>query len=450
MRRTVRLAFVVVLAGIALAAPGELWGAISGDRGWSDDGTRYGFCSAAIPPDAPDGCLFFDRRTLEWVEVGRREALQLWQVWRPPMVSVADEPLLPVFPLDDSDFEEGAVSLNGRITETDDVVEIWRLKKPEAPDEAGSEWETVFDYSPDGTWLAAGAVRVGFSEPENQPHIIVRPVSHWLVLAGVRAGLKHLAAGELADGLGALADAGWRLDELARKEGEGKSQGKGKPPVKKRKLEHFIGDEKGGEPSWIESRAVVRWSGDGKKLCVCDAWEDAASGKRAACRYFDLGKGVWTAIVAEKIWHVCLPPKPPPLSQVDEGRGEGEASWWVDWGRPKGATDLIEVVVYRIDAKKQKLAAVLRRDVKEALKPSMDEGSIEPVFHAVGIPSPAGKNIVVGFARESSDHSSLMYELEVDTAEGWAAKAAADLARYKRSPSKVIEKVQGIFSCKEP
>lgn len=428
-----RFLHALILAAVILA-PGTLSGAMRGDTGWSDNGTLYGFCDPEIMPDAPGGCLFFNRDTLEWFEVGRREALNIWQVWKPPHAPLHDKPLLPVYPLDENERNSGIVKLCGRMTATDDVIEIWRLKKSERPDEMGSRWETVFDYSPDGTWLAAGALRVNFSNSENLLHVIVRPVSHWLVITDMKAGLDKLSKGQLADGLSRLSSAGSRFEKLINNEDAIKP----KPPGKKRPLKHFIDEDVFLQESWIEKTGILRWSGDGKKLCVCDAWEDAETGQRASCRYFEVASGAWISVVAEKINYVCLETQPP----ADEAVDKTKYPYWVDWGKKNGT---INVVVYMVMHKSEKLAAVMQKEVKQKLKKNKMEGSTEPVFHAVALPSPAKKNIAVGFMKEASDHGSLHYFLEVDTAENWKKRANEDLKSKKKGKPKLIEKVQGIF-----
>jgi hypothetical protein len=418
-----------------LALPAQ--GAVRGDTGWSDDGRLYGFCRPDIVPDSAGGCMFFNRENLEWTEVGRRQALLIWRVWQPAPETTYSTPLLPVYPLDEKDREEGVVRLDARIAATDDVTGLWTLHRGESPDEAGSVWDTVFDYSPDGTWLAAGALRVDFSDSANHLHVIVRPVSHWLVLAEMRAGLDRLGRGDLEGGLGSLAAAGSRLDGLEK----GRDPIKPQPPKKKRAMQQFIDEETETKESWIDRTAILKWSGDGKKLCSCDAWEDSAEGNRAACRWMEMKKGDWTPIVAEKIKFMCLdPPKPQP-----DAPEVVPPVLWVDWGVKPGAADTYRVVVYWVDPKKGRLGAVMEDEVRETIKANWMEGSIEPLLYPVGLPSPRGNLIALGFAREASDHSSLQYRIVVDTAESWKLKAEEDMRLFKKAKPKIIEKIQGIF-----
>jgi hypothetical protein len=420
---------------LLLAQPAA--GAVRGDTGWSDDGRLYGFCRPDVVPDSAGGCMFFNRDTFEWTEVGRRQALLIWRVWQPAPETTYTTPLLPVYPLDEKDRETGVVRLDARITATDEVAELWTLHKGEGPDEAGSAWDTVFDFSPDGTWLAAGALRVDFSDSENRLHVTVRPVSHWLVLAQMRAGLDRLGRGDLDGGLGSLAAAGSRLEDLEK----GKDSIQPQPPKKKRVMQHFIDEENEVKDSWIDRTAVLKWSGDGKKLCSCDAWEDASAGHRAACRFMELKTGAWTPVVAEKIKFMCLdPPRPQPdMHEVSP------PTLWVDWGRKSGSADIARVVVYWVDTKKGRLGAVMEEEVKETIKPNWMEGSTEPLFYPVGLPSPRGNFIALGFAREASDHSSLEYHLVVDTAESWRLKAEESMRAFKKAKPKIIEKIQEIF-----
>jgi len=426
---------LTLLLVLLIAKPAA--GALRGDTGWSDDGSLYGFCRPDILPDSPDGCMFFNRETLEWTEVGRRQALQIWRIWKPAPETTHATPLLPVYPLDEKDREGGVVSLDARIIATDDVTGLWTLHGGENPDETDSVWETVFDYSADGTWLAAGALRVDFSDSKNHLHVVVRPVSHWLVLAEMRAGLDRLGRGDLDGGLKGLAAAGSRMESLEK----GKDPIDPKPPKKKRVTVQLIDEETQTRESWIDKTAILKWSGDGKKLCTCDAWEDAASGNRAACRWMELKKGEWTPIVAEKIKFMCLDP-PKPLSEQPEIT---PPELWVDWGRKSGASGTVKVVVYMIDPKSGRLGAVMEEEVKETIKPNWLEGSTEPLFYPVGLPSPHGTNIALGFARESSDHSSLEYHVVVDTAENWKLKASEDMRLFRKSKPRIIEKIQEIF-----
>ena len=423
--------YLLLLAGLVFG-PARLFAAIRGDTGWSSDGRQYGFCDPEIMPDAKEGCIFFDRESLEWTETGRREALHIWKVWEKPPAASFDKPLLPVYPLDENEKDGGIVKLSGRIMSTDAVVDIWRLRHGEIPDEKGSDWETVFDYSPDGKWLAAGAIRVNFSDSKNSVHIIIRPVGHWLAAAHLRSGLDSLSAGNFSQGLARLSEAGSLFDKALK----GKDEEPKKLPAE-RSLDYYLVRDMAIESSWVKEMGKLGWSGDGKELCACDAWQNEAGVKRASCRFYNLPSGTWHPIVVEKTRYMC--PEPPAAQKVKAG--PPPFSFWADWGQ-KG--DAINIVVYLIEKGGSKAGAVLRRELKARKLPLTMNNSAPPLFYAVSRPSPDGKNLAVGFAREASDHSRLDYFIEVDTIASWKKKAKGDMKEFSPAEKKVIEKVPGI------
>ncbi|MFH1437409.1 MAG: hypothetical protein ABIJ56_17015 [Pseudomonadota bacterium] len=430
MKRTTL--YLLLLAGLAFG-PAQLFAAIRGDTGWSSDGRQYGFCDPEIMPEAKEGCVFFDRDSLEWVETGRKEALHIWKVWKKPAAGSFDKPLLPVYPLDENEKDSGIVKLSARIMSTDAIVEIWRLRKGETPDEKGSDWETVFDYSPDGKWLAAGAVRVNFSDSTNSVHIIARPVSHWLAAAHLRSGLDSLSEGNFSQGLARLSEAGSLFDKALK----GKDEEPEKLPAESRSLDYYLDGDMAVERSWVKEMGKLAWSGGGKELCACDAWQNEAGVKRASCRFYNLPSGTWYPIVVEKTRYMC--PEPPAAQKVNAG--PPPFSFWADWGQ-KG--DAINIVVYMIEKGGSKAGAVLRQELKARKLPLTMNDTAPPLFYAVSRPSPDGKNLAVGFAREASDHSRLDYFIEVDTIESWKKKAQSDMKDFSPGGKKVIEKVPGI------
>jgi|GEM_PF-4113577 len=376
--------------------PNMSMAAIEVDSGWSDDGMEYGYCNPSTLPDTAGGCFFFDRNSLKWVEVSRKGALLKWKPWQSGKQKLYVYPITAVHPLDEESKEKGP-RLLGRITETDAVTEIWKAKQEEEPDEKGSEWKVVFDYSPDGKWLTAGAIRVDFSNSQNHIHIIVRPTSHWLALAWERSAIDMFASGRLKDGIARLGKAASIFEKILSKNDDEFMPEQIKITAKK----PSINEEDNFQKAWIEEGARISWSNDGKKLCVCDAWEDPVEGKRASCRVFDVKNGSWNPIIYEKTRFVC------PV--VKENNRE---NFWIDWGKKE---DKIVIVIYKILHGKNRIVEIMKKEIdvdSKYCKFCMDT-SADWIYDLVAITSPDEKFIALGFARIASDKSIIEYNVEV-------------------------------------
>jgi len=204
-----RLACAVSLVA-ALAAPDARAG-VRGDSGWSADGSAWGFCDPWMLPDAEGGCRFFDRDERIWVELGRREALELWRPWEQALEPSGTRPMWAVYPMEQDEGTPGPVTLSVRLVPSDEVVEIWSLEGDVVVGDRGGEWRTVFDYSQDGLWLAVGAAHVDHETSANEVSVTVRPVREWQALALTRLALDALARGRIEAGIRKLA----RARELA-------------------------------------------------------------------------------------------------------------------------------------------------------------------------------------------------------------------------------------------
>jgi hypothetical protein len=413
------LTLVVVLAWPAPAAAG-----VRGDSGWSASGRAWGQCEPWILPSAEDGCRFHDRESRVWVEIGRREALALWRPWEAALLPSGTPPLIPVYPMDEQEDNPGPVSLSGRLNATDDVVELWSLAGDVTHGARGGEWNTIFDYSPDGTWLAVGAVHVDHESSRNEFFVEVRPVHEWLALAHLRAALDKLAQGRIRAGLASMARARRHLESPGR---AATPREPGSP---------LAGAPLAGEDP-VHDRTFARWSDDGRTLCVCESWQEPAGQAKSRCRTLTPPSGEWKPVLVNLVHTFCpgygrpasAPPAPVPYR------------FWADGGYD-GATGA--VTVYMTGGE---LGSSLGAVVEHGWEEPLDQRSSYPAyFHELGLPSPDGRWLAVGFLTESGpDGAQLGYRIEVDRIPGWLEKARAEIELHARSDPPTIDDARPVL-----
>ena len=394
---------------------------VRGDSGWSADGRAWGLCDAWILPDSTGGCRFHDRQSRVWIEIGRREAIAMWRPWEPALLPSGTPPLIPVYPMTEQEDNPGPVSLSGRLNDTDDVVELWSLDGDVTHGDRGGQWSTIFDYSPDGLWLAAGAVHVDHETSRNEFFVEVRPVTEWLALAFARAALERLSQGFIHSGLDRLARARRHLASSAESQEAVPPRDPGSP---------LDGERLPGGDT-IHDRTFARWSKDGRTLCVCESWLDAGGEARSRCRALTPPQEDWKPVLVNLVYTVCPgygrpatpPPAPPPYR------------FWVDGGFD-GETAAVSVYMTGGDLG-PRLGAVLERTWEEPL----DQRSAYPTyFHEVGLPSPDGKWLAVGvLSEEGPEGERLVYDVEVDRVEAWVERARAEIELHARSDPPTID-----------
>jgi len=399
---------------------------VRGDSGWSADGRAWGLCKPWILPDAGSGCRFHDRESRVWVEIGRREAIALWRPWEPALVPSGTPPLIPVYPMEEQEDNPGPVSLSGRLNATDDVVELWSLAGDVMHGARGGEWSTIFDYSPDGTWLAVGAVHVDHETSRNEFFVEVRPVPEWLALAHVRAALDKLAQGRIREGLASVARARRHLGESAGPAAA----------AAPRTLDSPLDGEGLALEQPLHAMTFTRWSKDGRTLCVCESWQQDGETK-SRCRTRTPPGEEWTPVLVKLVDTHCPGygrPAAPPAAPVPY-------RFWADGGFD-GTTGSVSVYMTGGDLGPH-LGAVLERSWDEPLR---QRSRYPAYFHEVGLPSPDGKWMAVGFLEESGpDGEHLEFEIEVDRIAAWVEKARAEIALHARSDPATLDDARPVL-----
>jgi hypothetical protein len=405
---------ISAMVAVALAWPAAARGGVRGDLGWSADGRAWGLCNAWILPDSPSGCRFFDRESRVWVEIGRREAIALWRPWEPELEPLGTRPLIPVYPMQEQEDNPGPVRLSGRLIPSDDVVELWRLEGDVSHGDRGGEWTTIFDYSSDGLWLAVGAVHVDHETSLNEFFVEVRPVSEWLALAHSRVAIDRLASGRIRAGISSLARARHHLEEAEGNPGAATPKPSSSPLAGTR----YVDDD-------MHSMTFARWSRDGRTLCVCESWREQGEPSRTRCRTIAPPGDEWRPVVVSLIQHHCPgyghpppgPPEPPALHVAADGGYDGETAG---------------VSVYLSGGELgTQLGAVLERSWEE---PLANRDRYPAFFHEVGLMSPGGKWLALGFLREERGPvEQLTYDVEVRTVREWIEMAAAEIELHARS-----------------
>ncbi len=404
--------FTAVLALLA-AQPAPAFAGVRGDYGWSADGLSYGTCDTFILPQSDSGCRFFSRDARMWITLGRREALGLWRPWEEQATSLLHKPILPVYPMQEREDDPGPVTLSGRLVPSDDVIDLWSLAGDVKTGDRGGDWATIFEYSPDGTWLAAGAVHVDHETSLNEFHVIVRPVSEWLALARVRLAVRALASGRIRTGLShiekarAYMEEGWVPGSL--------ESSRSVSPLGD---EYFDDDE-------VHLRTFVRWSTDGRTLCSCEAWRDYDPEVKARCQVIQPPEKEWTPVVVSLVHTHCpgygkppqSPSSPPPLKVWADGGFDGKT----------GA-----VVVYLTGGSLGTgLGAVMERTWDARI--SRADG-YPAFFHPVAEPSPDGKWLALGYLEQAGPESDVLHhEILIDTPGDWVEMARAEAALHERT-----------------
>ncbi len=322
----------------------------------------------------------------------------------------------PVYPMDEDEDNPGPVRLSARLSPSDEIAEIWRLEGEVALGTSGGEWRTVFDWSPDGLWLAAGAVHLDHETSRNEFHVVVRPVSEWLALAESRIALEELAGGRIRSGMVHLSRAGRYLRKDAT------ICPKAAPPEPK------DSPLEGSRIAldWARETTFARWSPDGKKFCVCEAWTDEAGQDRARCRMIKDPWTEWTPILVNLAGEYC--------TAGTGTRLQGTYHFFADGGYD-GARAAVSV--YMTGGKLgPDLGAVVEKAWDELLK---NLESYPAFFHPVGVESPDGKLAAVGFIEEQGgDASGLEIDVAVKPVAEWIEMAAAEKELHGRSgPAKL-------------
>jgi hypothetical protein len=84
-----------------------------------------------------------------------------------------------------------------------------------------------------------------------------------------------------------------------------------------------------------------------------------------------------------------------------------------------------------------RIGAVMERSWKEPVSRAVGYPSY---FHAVGLPSPDGRYLAVGFLEEpASEPAEMRYEVEIARPSHWVEIARADIALYERSDPVTLE-----------
>jgi hypothetical protein len=422
MRRAcTALALLMLVAQARTARAG-----VRGDSGWSADGRAWGLCDAWILPDSVEGCRFFDTQSRVWLEVGRREALAAWRPWEEALEPSGTRPLIPVYPMQEQEDNPGPVRLSGRLVPSDDVVELWRLAGDISHGERGGEWSTIFDYSPDGLWLAVGAAHVDHETSANELFVEVRPVDEWLALAMTRLAIEKIASGRIRSGLANLAAA---RSLLAReKERQGSAPEPRRSPLTGTR---YVDDDP------LHSKTFVRWSTDGRTLCACEASEEITGAVRTRCRILAPPDGEWKPVLVNLVHTHCpgygRPPDPDPARPTPSFAADGGFD-----GRSAA------VSVYMTGgALGSALGSVLERSWEEEIE---DRSAYPAWYHAVGLPSPGGKWIAVGFLEERiSQVVKLSYTLEVRRFDNWVEAALAEIELYERTGPRALEDAEPLL-----
>jgi len=403
---------ISILLALGGAPPAEA--GVRGDAGWSADSSAWGWCDAWILPDSTAGCRFFGRESRRWIEVGRREALEEWRPWEPEMSPTGTRPMIPVHPMQEDEGNPGPVRLLGRLVPSDDVIEIWRLEGDVEHGVQGGEWATVFDYSPDGTWLAAGAVHVDHETSRNELSVEVRPVAEWLALANNRLAVEDLAAGRIRSAVRHLA----RARRCLEAPGEVVKAG---PPIPASSPLEGVGY---ADPDPLHELAFAGWSGDGERFCACDAWREAGE-DRARCRITEPPFTEWKPVLVSLI-HMWCPGVGKPRAQV---RAPIPYRFVADGGFDG---KIGSVAVYMTGgALGPAMGAVVEKGWEE---PATERDRYPAFFHAVGLPSPDGAWIAVGYLQESGDeYEKLRHVIEVRRSKEWTDAAAADIRLDERA-----------------
>lgn len=412
---TLRYVPALLPAILMLAPCGVADGSVRGEFGWSSDGLAYGTCQAWILPDSTDGCRFFDLQSRKWVTLGRREALALWRPWEPEVQTGGGRPILAVYPMQQEEDNPGPVTLLGRLVPSDDVVEIWQMEGDVRHGVRGGEWLTIFDYSPDGIWLAAGAVHVDHESSANEFHVMVRPVTEWLALAHLRLGLEKMSGGDIVDGLRHLARARELLTPKGAYEPETREPREDTSPLG----EEYVDDDP------LHERTFARWSTDGKTFCTCESWRDITGEAKTRCRIIQPGQEQWTPVLVNLVHTHCPghgkpPAKPahPPAVRV-----------WADGGYDGQEAS---VVVYLTGGPLgNDLGAVVEKSWAEEV--SRSEG-FPAFFHPVGVPSPTGRYLAVGYLVESAtDAENLHHDVSIAPFREWVQMARAEHELHQRT-----------------
>lgn len=406
---------------VALAWANGADAGVRGDMGWSADGGAWGLCDAWILPDSTSGCRFFDRQSRVWVEIGTREALRAWRPWEAEMKPLGTLPLIPVYPMEEDEDNPGPVRLSGRLIPSDDVVEIWRLAGDVTHGERGGEWTTVFDYSPDGLWLAAGAVHVDHETSHNEFFIDVRPVSEWLALALSRLAMEKFTEGRIRAGLSSLARARRHL-ESGQEERQAAAPGPLHSPLDSTR---YVDDDP------LHSRTFVRWSTDGRTLCACESWRETTGEDKTRCSILLPPDREWRPVLVNLVYTHCPgygnPPEPLPAPSPHHFVADGGFDGGV------GA-----VSVYMTGGS---LGNVLGAVVEKRWEEEVTGRNRYPAwFHAVGLPSPTGKWIAVGYLEERGEEGEVLhYEVEVKKTQEWLEMARSEIELHERTDPPMID-----------
>ncbi len=413
-----------------LAWPSPAGAGVRGDSGWSADGRAWGLCEAWILPDSTTGCRFHDRESRAWVGIGRREAIALWRPWEPALVPSGTPPIIPVYPMQEQEDNPGPVSLSGRLNDTDDVVVLWSLEGDVAHGDRGGEWGTIFDYSPDGIWLALGAVHVDHETSRNEFFVEVRPVAEWLALAHVRAALDKLSRGSIRAGLASMARARRHLA----------STGKGTSAATPRAPGSPLDDAPLALEDPLHAGTFTRWSADGRTLCVCESWLEEGQTK-SRCRTLSPPEQEWTPVLVKLVHTVCpgtgRPPAAPqpPLAY----------HFWADGGFD-GTTAAVSVYMTGGDLG-SRLGAVVEHSWDEPLEQRF---AYPAYFHEVGLPGPGGKWLAVGFLKEQGPGGGrLEYKIEVARVAEWVERAQAEIELHARSDPPTIDDARPVLDLPE-
>lgn len=386
-------------------------GSYMGDTGWSWDGSSYGFCKPGILPDEGGGCFFFDISSHRWREVSRIDALKLWKIWEEEKRGKFNMPVLPVYPLDRQE-DTGVVVLRARVTATDEIVSLLEFPDAKRPDLVGSEWEIVFDYSQNGRFLAAGIVRVDFSEPHNSFYIAVMETLKWSAVAKLKAGLDRLSKGDFTGGLLLLAEAELDYRQSARlsdKPAIVEEKNHGSVPIRK----PFA---RGNTGTWVETAARIAWSADGGRLCTCETARSRIGGRRASCRYFVAAEKKWKPVVFEKVKYVC----PYDGNRIEDGGGAlFPYMFWVDWGCFR---DRMVSILYMIEPLKGELVPVKRMERQVVADEEMKPVWRCPVVLPVAGISPHGNMITTGFEWMDRERTFVKFDLSINTVKEFKAR----------------------------
>ncbi|MBW2262832.1 MAG: hypothetical protein JRG91_12725 [Deltaproteobacteria bacterium] len=410
-----------MLVCVALTWADPAGAGVRGDSGWSADGRAWGLCEAWILPDSRAGCRFHDRESRVWVEIGRREAIALWRPWEPALVPSGTPPIIPVYPMQEQEDNPGPVSLSGRLNDTDDVVALWSLEGDVTHGDRGGEWSTIFDYSPDGIWLAVGAVHVDHETSRNEFFVEVRPVTEWLALAHVRAALDKLSQGRIRAGLASMARARGHLEASS----QSARAATPRSPDSPLKAGLYLDEDP------LHEKTFARWSRDGSTLCICEAWRGTGGENKSRCRTLTPPGEEWKPVLVNLVYTVCpgygRPAAPPPAPLPFH--------FWADGGFD-GTSGAVGVYMTGGDLGPA-LGAVVERDWDEPLEQRF---AYPTYFHEVGLPSPDGRWLAIGFLEEEGiEGGRLRYEVEVGRVADWVEKAQAEIELHARSDPPTID-----------